>query len=609
MNPDFNNTTVHTGRTRYIYAACILSGLFLTGLLVTSCKKYLTLSPNSSFDGAYVFGDAADAYKAVLGVYSSLTGDRGYGGRLNYYFVNDCDESYCNASTTGVIGGDGASKALCRYNALAGNTELDPAWNQLYTGIDRANNCIRSIPKMALYTTGSASDIANLKRLYGEALTLRAQFFFDLVKFWGDVPAPYIPSTDQPDLNLPATNRDSIYDHILNDLHMADTLLPWRGDAGVAVDERITRGAAKALRARIALFRGGYSLRAASRQMERPADYLKYYQIARDECNDIMNSGRHQLNPSFQAVFKNGFDAHAIEPNGEVLFQVGLSGNLGTTDGRVGFIDGTRVNSNGGGSDWGLPTYFYKFDSNDVRRDVTLASYAIDAKGNYIGYATVYGPFILAKFRRDWTSNPAIAPSNNSLYTGISWPMIRYSDVLLMFAEAENELNQGPTQAAIDAFTKVRLRGFNGDASKMGTIPSDYAGFFSALTDERMFELGGEGLRKYDLIRWNLINTVITQTRANMALMRTLAAPYNHLPLKMYFLANSTTGIVYSASYYTREASAAPPGYTSVNWIAAYSSAFVADWAGSYVPNQREILPYGPATLTSNPNLHQGYGY
>lgn len=586
----------------------ILTGFFILALSFNSCKKFLTLTPNSAFDEAYVFGSVNDAYSAVLGTYATLSGDRGYGGRIQYYFSNDCDESYCNASNTVSIGGDNGPKALCRYNALATNTELDAEWNIYYAGIDRANNCIKNIPQMHLYNSGSDNDKASLRRLHGEVLTLRAQFFFDVIKFWGDVPAPYIPSIDQPGLNLPATNRDSIYDHILNDLALAATLLPWRGDPGVAVDERITKGAAKALRARIALFRGGYSLRAASKQMERPADYLKYYQIARDECNDIITSGKHRLNPSFMAVFKDHFDAHEIEPS-EVLFQVGLAGGNGVSDGRVGFIDGIRVNRNGMGSDWALPTYFYKFDSLDARRDVTIASYAIDASGYYTGIATVYGPFAMAKFRRDWHTNPITPPNSNFAYTGIGWPMIRYSDVLLMFAEAENELHQVPTAAAISAFKEVRVRGFDGDESKIGDIPADYAGFFKAIADERMFEFGGEGLRKWDLIRWNLITPIFAETRVNLEKFRLRQVPYDNVPANMYYLDNSSTGIVYYSSYYQPTPATPPDGYTSVKWASSYFNAFANDWAGSFVSNQREILPFGPKTLSSNPSLRQGYGY
>lgn len=576
---------------------------------LNSCKKFLSLSPNSAFDESYVFGSVNDAYKAVLGVYSNLTGDSGYGGRLSYYFSNDADDAYCNASNTATIGGDNSTKALDRYNALATNVELDREWNQIYAGIDRANHCIKSIPQMSLYSNGTPSDQASLKRLYGEALTLRAQYFFDLIKFFGDVPAPYIPSTDAQNLSLPATNRDSIYNHILNDLLIAEPLLPWRGDPGIATDERITKGAAKALRARIALFRGGYSLRYASRTMERSKDYLNFYQIARDECNDIITSGKHGLNPSFQAVFKDNIDAHKIEPNGEVIFSIAMSGGSGSTDSRMGYIDGIKVNSQGSAQMWALPTYFYKFDSLDVRRDVTIASYAIDANGYYIAHVSAYGPFLMAKFRRDWHSNPVTLPTNTSFFFGLSWPMIRYSDVLLMFAEAENELNQHPTAAGTAAFRQVRVRAFNGDASKIGTIPTDYQGFFNAVVDERMFEFGNENLRKWDLIRWNLINSAFTQTRANLNKYRASQAPYDKVPLTMYYLNKSTTGLVYYSGYYQREPKTAPAGYTGIKWTQAYQANFSVDWAGSFVPNQREILPIGPTALSSNPSLKQGYGY
>src|SRR4030095_404608 len=117
-------------------------------------------------------------------------------------------------------------------------------------------------------------------RLYGEALVLRAQFLFELIKNWGDVPAPMIPAYKQTELFIPQTDRDSTYDKIIADLATAVDLLPWRSD--VARNERITKGVAKALRARIALFRGGYSLRppvsgSGLGTMQRSADYLPDY--------------------------------------------------------------------------------------------------------------------------------------------------------------------------------------------------------------------------------------------------------------------------------------------------------------------------------------------
>ena len=102
---------------------------------------------------------------------------------------------------------------------------------------------------------------------------------------------------------------------------------------------------------------------------------------------------------------------------------------------------------------------FYLFDSTDTRRDVTCAPYNVGADG-----ITKTNQAITAmndgKYRRDWITNPSFLPTNAIQYFGLKWQIIRYSDVLLMYAEAENELN-GPTASAYDAINKVRRRGYN----------------------------------------------------------------------------------------------------------------------------------------------------
>ena len=123
------------------------------------------------------------------------------------------------------------------------------------------------------YTKGSESDKKELRRLHGEALTLRAQFLFELIRNWGDVPASFIPAYTLSELFIPASNRDSTYDHLIADLAIAKDLVPWRTE--VPRNERITKGAVKALSAKLALFRGGYSLRRNQRQWNAGADYLE----------------------------------------------------------------------------------------------------------------------------------------------------------------------------------------------------------------------------------------------------------------------------------------------------------------------------------------------
>src|SRR5205085_4558738 len=123
-----------------------------------------------------------------------------------------------------------------------------------------------------------------------------AQYYFDLIRIWGDVPEHRDPAFLETVEFSPRVSRDTIYAHLLNDLALAKTLMPWRTQLS-SQDERFTKGSAMALRAKIALFAGGYSLR-QSGQMQRPANYLDFYKITRAECDTLMsNRGQHTLYP------------------------------------------------------------------------------------------------------------------------------------------------------------------------------------------------------------------------------------------------------------------------------------------------------------------------
>ncbi|XZF16301.1 RagB/SusD family nutrient uptake outer membrane protein [Chitinophagaceae bacterium MMS25-I14] len=566
----------------------------------SSCKKYLNVQPVSSFGADYTFSNTSNADKAVLGVYNSLTGDQAYGIRLSMYYAYDNDEMMGQGATPFP---DNDRRDIAHYNVQPSNTQLAGPFNQLYAGVERANLCIYYIPRMGQYSGGSASDKAKLRSLYGEALTLRAQFLFELVRNWGDIPAQFEPSMLQTDLFVSKTDRDTIYNHILNDLAMADTLVPWRTQSGYT-SERITQGAVRALRARIALFRGGYSLR-RSGTMQRDADYRTYYQIAKDECAEIMqHRGEHDLNPSYKSVFKDAICGLTPEPHGEVIWEVAMAGGTGTSDSKLGYYNGPKYGSMGNSALTILPTYFYSFDSSDTRRDVTCAPYDINTDNTIKGRA---GQAIVdGKFRRDWISG---ALTSSAQYFGVNWPLIRFSDVLLMYAEADNELNGGPSGTAVSAFEEVRKRGFGGNAALIGTTPTSYTDFFKALVKERSLELGGEGIRKYDLIRWNLLAQKISDTKTTLSNMANHVPPYDQLPTSMYYLNNSTTLQWYS-SYYVTGPSSTPSGYSSVKWLGSgITSTILTYYAVYFQTNHSELLPIPQASIDANPKLTQDYGY
>ncbi|HMT74058.1 MAG TPA: RagB/SusD family nutrient uptake outer membrane protein [Chitinophagaceae bacterium] len=606
--------------------------LVVSMIAVTGCKKFLDQKPITDVDASQVFTDVSTTYKAIAGVYSRLVGDAGYGIRLSLYYPLDNDEMQGPTGTS-----DNDRRDIARYAATPGNAQITNPFNQLFQGIEFANICIDNIPKMGMYTNGSEQEKKQLRRMYGEALTLRAQFYFEAIRNWGDLPAHFV-SASTMSLTDPfpvRTNADTLYNRLLSDLAIAATLVPWKSEVtsiGDVLDERITKGSVKALRARIALFRGGYKLY-TNGTVQRPADYLTYYQMAKQECSEIMSSGQHSLNPNFKTLWKDQVNARAItDPNGELMFQASAIGLNAAEDTKLGYYNGPRVNNLGNSSVNPLPTYIYLFDSTDQRRDVTLAFYFTLLNGNRQGQAITN--LVDGKYRRDWITNPVIAPTNAIQYFSLKWQIIRFSDVLMMYAEAENELS-GPTTTAYDAINMVRRRGYGKPITTPDAtvdIPSGLskADFFKYLVRERALELGGEGIRKYDLIRWNLLAAALSESKANMLKMSTSTVMVNptymagypsycltaSLPTSMYYYSATTSdnnnigGLWYNSLYKTAP-TATPSGTTKVTWLSSgINTTCVARYATGYATGKGELLPLPQPAIDANPNLRpQNPGY
>jgi len=616
-----------------------LSILIIAGLvfLLGGCKKYLDQKPITEVGSDLVFKDVASTTQAIAGVYSRLVGDQGFGIRLSLYYTVDNDEMQ---GPTGAADAD--RRDIARYAATSSNAQLEKPFNQLFQGIEYANICVDNIPKMDMYTSGTDQQKKQLQRMYGEALTLRAQFYLEAIMNWGDLPQHFLPAYAQAaGAPFPAKiDRDTLYEQLLTDLKIAEDLVPWRNDVssiGDQVDERITKGAVKGLRARVALFRGGYSLRQDG-TIKRGSNYQAYYQIAKDECNDIITSGQHSMNPSFKALWKDQVCGHAVaDPNGELMFQASAIGLTGAEDTKLGYYNGPTVNGKGNKSINIMPTYFYLFDSTDLRRDVTCAAYNVGANGSQkIGQAVT--AICDGKYRRDWSSNPVIDPSSAVQYLGYKWQILRYSDVLLMFAEAENELN-GPTAAAYNAINMVRRRGY-GKPIATPDVTVDLAGlskstFQAALIRERALELGGEGVRKFDLIRWNLLAAAIADTKANLTRMSTpttttlvdpsYMAGYpaycktTTLPIAMYYITNTISDDnningLWKNSLYKTAPTTTPAGTTKVTWLStaivtAGTTSPLGRFATGFTSGKSELLPLPQPAIDANFNLKQNPNY
>lgn len=609
--------------------AVIVLGCFcLTGI---GCRKFLDQQPITDVDPSVVFKDVPSAYKALAGAYSRLVGDNGYGIRVSLYFPLDNDEMQ---GPTGAADND--RRDIARYSATPGNAQINNPFNQMFQGIEFSNIVIDNIPKMEMYKSGSDQEKKQLQRMHGEALTLRAQYYFEAIRNWGDLPAHFKPAAQLAVSNpFPSrVNRDSLYDQLLADLDQAATLVPWRNELssiGDPVNERITKGTVKALRARLALFRGGYSLRQTG-GMLRSGDYLTFYQMARKESEEIINSGQHSLNPSFEGLWKNNVGARVnADPNGELMFQASGIGFGSAEDTKLGYYNGPRVNNFGNSSVNPLPSYLYLFDSTDERRDVTITHHFTLLNGTRVGQPITN--LTDGKYRRDWISNPAIAPTDAIQYFSLKWQIIRYSDVLLMFAEAENEIN-GPTSAAYNAINMVRRRGYGlpiNSPNALVDIPQGLGKqeFFKYIVRERALELGGEGIRKYDLIRWNLLGTMITETKANLVRMSTRAPMVNPsymanypaysisstLPEFMYYNTGTTSsdpdvGGLWRNSLYKTAPTSTPSGTTRVNWARAeVNTTANARFATGFITGKGELLPIPQPVLDANQSIVQNPGY
>ncbi len=594
---------------KYIFA------LLMPTVALVGCQKFLDQKPITELGTEQVFSDVPSATKAVASAYSRLVGDAGYGIRVSLYYPLDNDEMQ---GPTGA--GDNDRRDIARYSATSGNAQITNPFNQMFTGIEFSNNCIDNIPKMAMYTSGSDKEKKQLQRLHGEALTLRAQFYLEAIRNWGDLPAHFTSASNLAGGNpFPkATDRDSLYEVLLNDLKLAATLVPWRNELasiGDAQDERITKGTVKALRARIALFRAGYSLR-RSGTMAQGSNPATYYKIALDECAEIMASGQHTLNPNYKELWKNQVGARvSADPNGELMFQASATGRTGVADTKLGYYNGPTVGTFGNKSVNVLPTYFYAFDSTDLRRDVTCVPYNVAANG-----VTKVGQAITAindgKYRRDWISNPAVSATDAIQYFGLKWQIIRYADVLLMYAEAENELN-GPTVAAYNAVNQVRRRGYGKSISATDAtvdLPTGLSksSFFKALVKERSLELGGEGVRKYDLIRWNLLATTIADTKKNLLDMSNRVGAFADLPQSMYYFTTATGDdkSIWSNSLYKAAPSATPTGTTKIVWVSsAINTTALSRFATGFTTGKSELLPIPQPVLDANFNMKQNPGY
>ena len=412
------------------YIKLSIMSLSLAGLM-TSCD--MDAPTQSTLDESSVFSQYSLAESEIMSIHVSFGETNSYRGRfLPYYGLNTDLEtgSGTQPSYSKAMSYDDKA-SLWAYNTLPTNGQMNTennAYSKFYEGIERANLAIKGIRQY-----GNVENNKDMAQLLGEALTLRALIYNDLIKAWGDVPARFEPNNPS-NVYMGRSNRDVIYKQVLADLKEAEDYCYWPNESPItASTERVSKSFVKGLRARMALYAGGYGLRGdgyrKSNDPELASD--KMYQIAKEECLDIINSHRNEL-----GEFKDNFTKLCednVTAGGESLWEIPFSSGRG----RVLYTYGIKhqkadqyTSQAQGGVNGPMPYLYYDYDVEDVRRDITCIPYEWGNLENGKSKQELRGinKWCFGKLRYEWMK-PERAQNLGANDDGINWQYMRLADV------------------------------------------------------------------------------------------------------------------------------------------------------------------------------------
>ncbi len=469
---------------------------------VVGCSDFLEEVPKSFAAPENLYVDESGAIQGVTGAYAALQRPGVY-NEIGYFLVTDVTRQ----AVWNVWGGTGT------FVYTSENAEIIlPLWRDHFLGVNEANAAISNIPAVDM-----DQDLKN--RLLAEAKFIKSLLYFNLVRYFGDVPYRENEVSSLNDLEVPRDPASYIYERIIEDLEFGVEHLGVKGEVETG---RATVDAAKTLLAKIYLTRGSMAKRDGT------GDGKADFQKAMDYAKEVIDGGRYSLVEYYPDVFAND-----NKNNSEIIFDVQYMSGVGETS-RIGMNMG--INGQGdqlvNGSSWGNITatdyYSSMFDPTDiVRREWNTPWITVDGPNSLIEWENMgAGPQEgaqrrIGKFRRF----PVRSASYNFFDHDTNWPVFRYAEVLLIYAEAINEVNDGPNSEVEWALNELRRRArtVNGDGTKYylhydvkprdlsyddNILPDiafstfDYAQAKKYIEDERARELGGEAKRWFDLVRW-----------------------------------------------------------------------------------------------------------
>ena len=519
---------------RYII---ILGFIILTA---GSCNSFLDTKPKDAlFPGNY-YKTPQELDYALTSVYHTLGTDGLYGNNVLYLLGWSADEGFMNRTTI--------ATGAFRLNHTTSDTYVTAFWRELYNGINRANNLLENVDN------NQSIDAAKRRTVRGEALFLRAYYYFLLVQNYGGVPLKLESSKSPTEVHSEKASVKAVYDQVIKDMTEAEGLVQDISTSGFG--GRISKSAVRGILMRVNLYMAGYPLKETAR-----------YQEVINWGKKIMQDGlaAHAMNPSFSNIFITiAEEKYDIK---ESIWEAEFAGNgtdVYVETGRNGWINGIATpNTNTGRADaymYYTAKLYNSYERGDLRKYWCIPHF------NYANLPAASGTKTLiseitseptkyartpGKFRREYeTLIPKMATRSP-----INVPLLRYTDVLMMYAEALNEV-QGPVAEAVNIVNSVRRRGWS-TGIKSFTITNGGSGYTTAPA----VTISGNGGAAAKAVITNGSVTSIVLDRDPSGIMYSLAGKYTSAPTVT--ITGDGSGAQATAEIYKPEDADVKPAFTA----------------------------------------------
>lgn len=447
------------------------------GLFFSGCSDFLEIDPPYTQDAENFFERQEDYERALVGAYDLLQGSF-----LNIWIGEI-------ASDNAIAGGESVTDTeglheIENMSHDAVNNELRSIWRWNYAGLTRANYILEFKDKI---------DFEGKDQIIAECQFLRAYYYFQLVKFFGDVPLITDKRLGAEEAKeIERTSKSEVYRQIESDLQAAAAVLP----EVQVIKGKVTKGAARSLLGKVQLYQNKFDQAAST-------------------LDSVIQSSMYSLINDYSQLFSVANEGHS-----ETVFDIEYSGLEGGSYGCFICLEGNAAPGfqgirqyngpvYGDGNSYNLPTQdlYDFFDANDPRKDATVLNLdefiSKQANPDQIEYAKGAGGHTGFYNNKYIKKQGEIGLPDDDLTSPVNYKVIRYADVLLMAAEAHNRKSSPNDAKALEYLNLVRTR------VGMPSISSNGSNLTEDIWNERRSELSGEGLRFFDLVRTGKASTEI----------------------------------------------------------------------------------------------------